>query len=90
MTWNRLLLAVMAAVIVYLSYGLYEEKHRDRGRLAVIPRNDHVVLVWGTRVDVPMRARFQEAFDQVARAHGPLRDPAAFARRQPARGPRGH
>jgi hypothetical protein len=64
MTWNRLLLAAMAAVIVYLSYGLYEEKYRDRGRLAVIARGDHVVLVWGTRVDVPMRTRFQEAFDK--------------------------
>lgn len=63
MTWNRLLLAAMAAVATYLAYGIYEEAHRDRGRLAIIQVGDAVVLSWSSGIDVPMRTRFAEAFD---------------------------
>jgi hypothetical protein len=63
MTWNRLLLAVMALVAAWLGHGIYQDARVDKGRLTVTQAGDAVVLTWAAGIDIPMVTRFTEAFD---------------------------
>jgi ATP-dependent protease ClpP protease subunit len=63
MTWNRLLLLVMASVVIYLGHNLYQRERVNLGRLNVERVGDAVVLEWRSAVDIPMVTRFTEAFD---------------------------